>query len=385
MADQTKTVIAGGGGDYTTIQAALNAADVTSGFWKIVISDNSTYNEALTLTSVTGTPTASNYVWLTVAASNRHTGVFTGTHAILGNTGSSTGFTLEGVSYTRVEYMHFRRTGGSASAGHEITTGSFWNGSSYIDAQNTVLSHCLFGVNSPNLHGHSGISTHSDASYTTTSISIDNCEIVGNYFNNMTVGNANGGTTTINLDSCIFANSYRNTTGALYDNFNIVNNSAPDTATLNVYNCAFAHGNTGTDTRTVKLDATSGTITVNGSNNLRSNGSFTKLGSVTDNTTSWQVATSGVTSTSKSSGSWYVVVDGSSDADTGDFTLLDSGAGNLAAKNGVDRIGSEPDSRQDFSLDLAGNTRPTTNVDIGAFQVSLAGGNADGWGRIPCF
>ena len=36
--------------------------------------------------------------------------------------------------------------------------------------------------------------------------------------------------------------------------------------------------------------------------------------------------------------------------------------------NGVNRQGSEPDPRQDFSKDILGNTRPTSSVDVGAFQ-----------------
>ena len=42
--------------------------------------------------------------------------------------------------------------------------------------------------------------------------------------------------------------------------------------------------------------------------------------------------------------------------------------------NGTNRIGSEPDSRQDFSTDIAGNPRVAKAgfVDIGAFQITEA-------------
>lgn len=94
----------------------------------------------------------------------------------------------------------------------------------------------------------------------------------------------------------------------------------------------------------------------------------------TDNITNWQDATSGEVDTSKSSGAWIVVV--SLTAGSENLLMLDEAAGNLLAGNGTDRQGSEPDSRQDYSVDIAGNARPTSNVDIGPHQFTAAGAGA---------
>lgn len=354
MANTTVTVIAAGGGDYTTIQAAIDAADITSGWWKIVISDNSTYTENLSISGSVGTPSATNYVWLTVAAANRHAGQFAGTHAKID--AAAPGVLLDITeAYVRVEGLHFRRTTGTSSA---VT----------INANNVVVSRCLFGDISPSTIGNHAI-VISGSSGGVRSVSIDNCAIVGTRNTPIVVGNSSIYAVTVNIDHCTVVRGRGGGVASTLDALGLYAQTDADGGiTVNTYNTTFV-GVTLSGLSDINLHYISGVagIVLNGSNNLRKSAISTVGAGVVDNSTGWQVASSGIATVSKTSGAWYVVqID--ADADTGDFMLLDDAAGNLAANTGIDRTGSEPDPRQDFSTDIAGLARQASSVDIGAYQ-----------------
>jgi len=373
MADVTKSVIAGGGGDYTTITAAEAASDVSTGWYKIEIQDNSTYTEAVNISGSTGTDSATNYVWLTAASANRHNGSFSGSHCRLHQTGSLTCLTVSD-SYARIDWLHFYRT----SVG--ITDAGIMS----VQADNAVVSKCMFGDHFAAGVRDSGWSVFGGASGLRT-VSIDNCVTVGAGGTGVQLQSTSGGDLTVNMDHCSFARNGASTASEPASGVYIYtwSNTATPTAILNIYNNAASGPNSVSQFDWTFQSGGFATLTLNGSNNLTETG-VSLLGSVVvNNTTSWQTASSGIATVSKTSGSWWVVlVD--ADADTGDLRLLDEEAGNLAANNGINRIGSEPDSRQDFSIDIAGNTRDTTSVDIGAY-VFVAAALDGGWGRIPCF
>ena len=70
----TLTVNSAGGADYTTIQAAVDAADVSSEIQIIEIQNAASYVENVDISGVTGTGTVSNYVHLTATDGAYHGG-----------------------------------------------------------------------------------------------------------------------------------------------------------------------------------------------------------------------------------------------------------------------------------------------------------------------
>ena len=365
MATTTKTIIAGGGGDYTTIAAWEAATDLNSDadIWKGVISDDSNYDENVTING--GGTAVTSYVWLTVASGNRHAGVAGTGHARMYSTGTSHILTIDS-SWVRVEWLDIKMDqNGSSDEGIRIGTGN------YTDI---LISYCIIWSDQ-NAQTQDGIRLGNDD----IDISIDNCILYG-WNRGAIIYQQTGSSTTLtgvlNVDHCSIYESGRNTddgSGAV----NIESESANATQTITVYNTwgaktlnneAFA---TWANTTVATAD---GTVVWNGTNNGKDYTGQVDIGAadadITDNTTSWQSATSGVVATTKSSGAWIVVTNITGGSE--DFTLLDTAAGNLMAANGTNRQGSEPDARQDFSTAIDG-ARPTTNVDIGASQISTAG------------
>jgi hypothetical protein len=129
--------------------------------------------------------------------------------------------------------------------------------------------------------------------------------------------------------------------------------------TINAYNCAFG----GATTDTFRVLNPAGSNNLNGSHNART---VTMVSGITDNTTNEQNATGGMTDVDTTASA--IIVASLTDTSE-DLTLVDAtgGGSNLAIDNGTNRIGSEPDARQDFSIDVSGAVRGATGVDIGAF------------------
>lgn len=364
----TRSIQAGGGGDYTTVSAWESAApSFGNDIWKGEIDDNSEYNENVAFGNA-GTPSSTSYYWLTGGASNRHAGVVgTGHPRIRGSTNGSHVIDVGGVDWTRIEWLEIQQDStGTSDEGIRLQPND----------TNVLISHCIiWTVQTTAQQDGIYLSDSGSGSANAGSVSIDNCIIYGfvrakihcQQFEAQAAG-----TWTINIDHCTLIHNRTAGDGRAGAVF-IESANASDNITVNVYNTigymeedigageVFVDGG-GAAGRT----APTGTVTWNGSHNLRGDiGTEIEIDG-TNNLTNSQFATSGDADTSQSSGSFVVfenIVLGSED-----FRLLDDAAGNLAARNGTNRQGSEPDSRQDFSVTVTGETRPTTGVDIGADQ-----------------
>lgn len=363
MAVVTKTIIAGGGGDYTTIAAWEADTNLNGGadIWKGVISDNSNYDENVTI-NTDGT-SISSYVWLTVASGNRHAGVANTGHARMYSTGTSHIITID-ANWGRVEWLDIKMAAAGASdEGIRVA----------VNTDDVLISYCIIWTDQ-SASDQDGIN-FADAPDTSSTCSMDNCIIYGweragihpQYSSAIGAGAA----LTLDVDHCSIHDcgaSGEVESGALY----VRSEDAGDVVVINLHNtwgagiavnAPFVDGEANTQPNTPI-----GTVTWNGSDNGRDDTTDHIQG--TDNTTAWEDATDGIAAVTKSTGAWIVV--NNITAGSEDLLLLDDAAGNIMAGRGIDRQGSEPDARQDFSTDITGGTRPTTSVDIGAHQVSAA-------------
>jgi len=351
----TRTVAAGGGADHTTIGSAIswfqsNHDFDTDGIGTIEITDSSAYSENITISGIAGTASISAYLKITVTSGNRHGGVAGGGAKIASSTSGQHIVTIS-EDYTFIEHLEIeQQSGGASDEGIRITSGT----------DNVLLSRNIIWTND--------VAIDMDGVYMGNwggSVSLDNCILYGWNRGGLHAQNYGGaGTQTWNIDHCtIYDCGDENTTDAGGVAFR---NSASATLTMNIYNTAVLDSSLGAS-EDYRDRSFSGTSTVNGSHNIDSDGSVTGFGA---GTSAQQNLT--IVDTTQSSGSYFVVnsITGGSE----DLTLLDDAAGNLAFENGTDRTGSEPDSRQDFSLDIAGNVRGAS-PDIGASEYTAVGGD----------
>jgi len=345
VADQTKTI--GSGQDYATPALWEADSDVSTGFWKGTIEDTTAYGE-VTFSGATGTPTINNYVWLTSATGNRHSGVAGTGHArIEGTPGTPAALLTINENFTRIDYLQIKLTG-SGSSDEAIRIQS--NTSGVLISSNIIYS--------------TGTGASQDGIYTgnwACSGCIDNNIIYGFDRAGFHLQNYTGSATqTWNAD---LNTLYNNGGGAANEGNISVDADGTSTVNINVYNNACGSGG-GEDFRAV---AGTGTINWAGTHNACSDTSLTSRGLTTGAQESLTV-----TATTQSSGSYMVFknITGGSE----DLQMLDEAAGNLLSDNGTNRVGSEPDARQDFSLDIVGNTRGTTSPspDIGASEILAA-------------
>lgn len=370
-------------GEYSTVQAALDAADVTNGYWRVMITDAALYTESIDVDTITGTPNINRYVWLTAASNVRHGGD-QGVGARIDSTAGNV-FTLANgaADFFRCDWLEIKINNSNNSAeAFRLDPG----------VENVLISHCIIWTNySTSANDQDGIymTTHSS----TNSLSVDNCVFSGWQragINVQQFGASTGNTYTLNVDHCSF---YKNgdfgAAEAESAAISVTSDDADDVIVVNMYNTA-AGGTTngGSAERdfvdgpevTLRVDRTAptGSVTWNGSHNLTAYPAANPLTDIdgTNNITDWQEAISGISGTSQTSGSYWVIatVDDTNPIDSYDLRPLnDTDAGNLVLGNGIG-VGvsgySEPDARQDFSIDIAGNYRPTTSVDIGAYQLS---------------
>ncbi len=359
MAVTTKT-IKKTGGDYSTV-ASWEAAAPSLGtdIWKGVISDNEEYNESVIM-SAAGTPSITSYLWLTTDPANRHSGVAGTGHGRIRASDGNHVLTVS-TDYTRIDWLEIQQDG-SGSSDEAIRIGN--------NTQTVLVSYCILWTDTGTAD-QDGIHIPQGGN---GGVSVDNCILYGWRRTGFFLHQPNSvavRTNIINIDHCSFYDI-----GATSEPYSaavfIRSANGSHTITISLYNVwagsiqggyeAFADGSL-FETR----NTPSGTVTWNGSNNSKG---YTGTADIdgTNNITSWQEATDGVVAVSKSTGSWIVV--NNITASSEDLTLLDSAAGNLVAGNGVDRQGSEPDSRQDFSIDITGGYRSKSRVDIGAHNVS---------------
>jgi len=353
----TRTVGAAGK-DHTTISSAVswfqsNHDFDTDGIGTISIEDNAEYNENVSITGLSGTISSTAYLKITVAEANRHSGVAGTGHArVRGSSNGSHVFTVS-EDFTVIEHLEIQQdsTGGS-DEGIRVT--------SNID--DVLISRCIIWSDSA--------ATDTDGVYAGNwgvSASVDNCIIYG--FNRAGIHAqfySGAGTQTWDIDNCTIYDCGADDSPG---DGGIVNNTSAGggaTVVMNVYNTAVLDCN-GVNAKDY-ASITGGTNTWTGTHNADTDGSLTTVGIATS--AQQNLTTS---DTTQSTGSYFVV--NSLTAGSEDFLLLDDAAGNKAYGNATNRVGSEPDSRQDFSLDIAGNTRSTTSPspDIGASEYTTGG------------
>ena len=340
MADTTVTIKQDGTGDYTTIGSAVAAANVSSGYWKMEIQDSNTYNESINI--ATASTTSSNYVWLTVASSHRHQGVYaTSGHARL----ISSSYPLKlNSDYARVEYLEILGTGTTALSVQN-------------PCDNGLVSRCVMSTSS---------NSNVAYIYPIGTFSMDNCVLHGGTFNTVQVW-ANYDVD-LNIDFCSIMG------GADY----ALRAEPPGTNTLacrsDIYNTALAPTDTTSITTGGWSASGNGSWTHNGSHNAWDNDT-SNFGSASGSYTNSQDIPYGNVTTTTTTANAMIVT---STSGYGNYTPVEAtGPGsNLVLGNGTNRQGSEPDSRQDFSTDIRGAARPTAagKIDIGAFQITTVAG-----------
>lgn len=351
----------GSGKDRATVTLwhSMDVGNFGTDTYKGIIQEDAEFNENVTLTGGTGTPSITSYIWLTTDPANRHAGVAgTGHGRMRGNSNGSHVVTVD-ADFTRVEWLEIQQD----------STGNSDEAIRMNGVDNVLIDYCILWTDQSTA-AQDGIRC---GSVNIANWRISNCIIYG-WSRAGIHFQYNNATLTIDVDHCTIydcGDDDNDSIGAI----RISSNNAGDVMTIGLFNTwgdisvnsaskeAFADG------PPVDRGVPTGTVTWNGSHNLATEFSTHDEIDGTDNTTDWQDATSSpfIEDTTQTSGSFVVVT--SKTGGSEDLTLLDDAAGNLAAGNGTDRQGSEPDARQDFSTAIDG-TRPTVNVDIGASQVS---------------
>ncbi len=344
MPDQIKTI--GSGQDYATITLWEADADVSDGYWQGIIMDNAEFNETVVVAGITGTPTIDNYVWLTVDASVRHSGV-AGTGARIRGSTNGTHVFLLSENFCRIEYLEIQQD----SSGNSDECIRF-----DASTNNHLISRCIIWSETT-VGDQDGIYA---GNWAIENVHIDHCIIYGfaragihaqNYNNNVDQS--------WYIDFCTISDC-----GSIGESLSAGINSRADPSgsvnTMTVYNTASIANAVGGDDWHVAGGF--GIVNWIGSNNADSDGTLTGLMS----SGSQQNLTR--TAVTQSTGDWFVV--NNDTLATLDMTLLDDAAGNKPYANGISRVGSESDVRQDFSFDIVGNLRSTTGPapDIGASE-----------------
>jgi len=338
VADVTSTI--GSGGDYATVTLWEASATVSTGFWKGEIEDNAEFNENVTIAGITGTPTIANRVWLTAQSAVRHDGT-SGSGARM--RGSSNGNHVITISedFTQIENIEIQQDStGTSDEAIRITSA----------INDVLISRCILWTDQ-------GISDQ-DGIYTgdwAADAVVDNCVIYGFRRAGIHVQNFLGSAQQdwdihfCTINDC--GDTSELESGGIH-----VNNPGGD-VNIAVYNTGCFNTRSTYDDFS---ESGGGTTNWSGTNNASSDASLTNLGIATNAQESLTLI-----ATTQSSGSYFVVTNLTAGSE--DYKLLDGAAGNLAFENGITRVGSEPDTRQDFALDLTGQTRSTSTPgpDIG--------------------
>ena len=364
MAVLEREINQGGGGDYTTI-AAWEAAAPAHGtdIWKGLITDAAEYTESVQLVT-TGTASLTSHYWLTVDPAVRHSGVAGTGHARMRSTAGHV-LTISS-SFTRIEGLEINQDGtGASDEGIRVTAGT----------DDVVISDCIIWTDQA-IADQDGIYL---GNWSVSNLRIDNTIIYGFYRAGINLQQYDAATPRTQTAQLDHVTVYDCGVAAEDAEGGIVmwSNNAGDNITITAYNTIAAGGdgqawaNYGGAGPAPTIGTAVGTVTWNGSHNLKDYSGTSAMSGSTNNITNWQEATDGIVDVSQASGS-YVVFEDLTPA-TLSLLLLDAAAGNLAARNGVNRQGSEPDSRQDFSTDIEGEARPTSGVDIGADQFVTSG------------
>ena len=371
MADTTVT-IAASGADYTTIASALAASDVSSGAWIMQITDTRNYgaltaDESLTFAATTGTPTQANRLILEADANSRHSGVLESevdsNHAKLMSTSASNNPYQFQDSYTEIRYMQMGVTSGFDLIEIEFTE----------LVTDLLFSRCLFIIKEAGAADHV-IKYRANTGPNTFSLYLDNCVFVDVGMLFSYVGAADN-TVNLYVDHCAVETATSSSEALADINFlNLNDQTANIYANNNWFECT--GGTTGyVDTQDAGSNCTA---TISGAYNVGDLSTPFGDPGVTDNTTNYEYASGGLTQVTTTSDAIILTsFDPAAKENTDATPAVATGAGsNQLFGYAGNRIGSEPDSRQDFSTDIAGNSRPTKTgfIDVGPFQITTSPG-----------
>lgn len=350
----------GAAGDFTTIGAwlasdagtgnvngdgalaVLDAGNIAQG----VLIDNTTYSEQIDVNTGRAT-TATSYVWITAAEGVRHNGT-AGSGARIHGAGDHVIHVFD--DYTRISNVEIKQVGtGSSHEGVRVAAHNVLIERAIIWTANaTQLQDCIYvppGDVTLSVHNsiiydcfRGGIHVQFDGAGNTATINVDYTTIYGSGSGGSANGHSNIFVESSNVGNDITVNLYNNTFGG----------------SPNLSDLGDAHNSGGVP---------SGTVAWNGSNNIYEDVDIQGSNNLTASTV--------ITAFSDDpavSGSYVVVQNLISGSEDFRLQAANDGTSNAAVDGATDRTGLEPDSRQDFSLDVT-NTARTGTFDAGADEL----------------
>lgn len=376
MADTTVSVIQAGGGDYTSIAAAVAASDVSSGSYIIQLQDNTDHlTNNINFSPVTGTATSANRLVLESAPANRHQGVCVDDTdvnvqfaRIVNAEPFGFMFTIES-DFCVFRDLAFYRVDNGDNRGTDL---------SFYRVANGLVSNCLFY----DRDAFDDYRIRTEAPSTVPreiTLNIDHCVFAGTGGSRWIRAYGFSGTTvtTLNVDHCAIDGDSLDPWWLKNDMSIAPTSGGPDQ--INVYNTWFNPA--GHEPFEVgNFQSSYGKKDLNGSHVVGQSAMTTdNVGGAAwnNNLTNFTTATAVTTDTTAQN---IIITQPGDSATSQDFDatpLLATGAGNnYLLTTGTNRQGSEPDSWQDFSTDLLGNTRSTAagRIDIGPIQLTKPAG-----------
>lgn len=318
----------------------------TDGIATIQIIDTGTYNEALTLSGISGTPSATAYLHITSNASDPISGP-TWENTSVGNNE----VVLISTSYTEISNLTiYLNNSGSSREGIRVSSGM----------TGVLISRCKIYA--------SGSSSDQDGIYAgayDVTVYVDHCYITGFGRACLHPQNFNAGATQnwyvdhCSLGSKLFSGEQDGGGLSVYRATNAYYN-------IYVYNTfAYDIGGSTDSANFNEFFFAGGTINWYGDYNVSNDASAETRWGTTNN---WGTVTFTESEPSSGENAWLTEIDSATPSAI-DLSVAGENSYTVT-QNGTDRSGSEPDARQDFSTDILGTTRSVPT--IGAYEFGVA-------------
>lgn len=327
------------GGNYTTFTAAIADTDIRNGVYQAQWASNSAFTSNTTITLPTAVQPQTSYkrhLHITAAPANRHSGVAGTSHARVETTGHP--FVMnygQAAEWTRISHLELKMLSNNAAV------------RSY--QSNMILLDNLI-INGGSVTGDEGIDVDQ---YGSSRVVIANCVFHGPSFASwgaVRLQGTNGQVPSVIFQHCSINGLISVTKTGYIASYNTWWGPA-------VSNKAIFRN--GTDANHASID---------GFNNVHGpNGGVDSTFSA-DATRNWYEAAS-LTSTTTTADA-IIVTDTTSGSENYTPVAATGSGSNVILGAGSNVQCAPADPRLDLSVDIAGNARPTTNVDIGAFQIS---------------